>query len=79
MYYNFNPHPYVRDDVVRRRLLEQRSYFNPHPYVRDDGVRYAPCLRIEDFNPHPYVRDDCDTAKMLGLPEKFQSTSLREG
>ena len=34
---NFNPHPYVRDDLGGVKWGADRNNFNPHPYVRDDS------------------------------------------
>ena len=33
---NFNPHPYVRDDIYFALPNRYVANFNPHPYVRDD-------------------------------------------
>ena len=33
---DFNPHPYVRDDLLPLSKRRSKRYFNPHPYVRDD-------------------------------------------
>ena len=46
---NFNPHPYVRDDIrhfVSR--LRSPTNFNPHPYVRDDLLSAA--VNAADYN-----------------------------
>ena len=40
--YDFNPHPYVRDDKVTIDGFTPTVDFNPHPYVRDDMLSRVP-------------------------------------
>ena len=62
--FDFNPHPYVRDDQYFSPVLYAPADFNPHPYVRDDvAISVIKCITVY-FNPHPYVRDDCNTAQV---------------
>ena len=55
---NFNPHPYMRDDLVLAICAGDGLNFNPHPYMRDDLPSGMTAQPSQYFNPHPYMRDD---------------------
>ena len=61
---SFNPHTYMRCDIVFFTFSIIQSSFNPHTYMRCDGVQVRHIVLDICFNPHTYMRCD-DTLSIV--------------
>ena len=56
----FNPHTYMRCDLLRSSLFWFKNSFNPHTYMRCDIRQHSFFYFYQRFNPHTYMRCDGD-------------------
>ena len=77
-WYRFNPHTYMRCDIIIRRLMKPRKGFNPHTYMRCDLVASAkvPHTKVSIHTPTWGVTRDGSSS--LSWYVMFQSTHLHE-